>query len=56
MAEESLHYLTEHLLPLCDVAVHNATGQWPENRAGGNTMTTVASEVTCPACVEWMHA
>lgn len=53
--QEVLHYLAESLLPLCEHARITAAEPLAAP-AGGCTSTTVAEQVTCPACKEWLHA
>lgn len=53
-AEETLHYLVESLLPLCDHA-RITRGEPVAPPSGGSVSTTVAAEVTCPECLEWLH-
>jgi hypothetical protein len=51
---ETLHYLAESLLPLCD-HVRIMRGEPIEPPSAPCTSTTVAAEVTCRDCREWLH-
>jgi len=52
MTDVLLHLMGEELIPPCMDTVVNPEAK--ETAPG--VWTTVASEVTCPDCLEWVHA
>lgn len=45
---DTTHLLTPDLLPACDTRTPNSDGRYH--------LTPVAADVTCPECIEWVHA